>query len=177
METEDHVDRLRALWAQELPDLDTTPMSILGRIYRLSNLVRPSIEATFSEFDLDRGEFDVISTIRRAGPPYRMIPTELYSLLMISSGGLTHRLDRLEKAGLVKRERSAQDKRSFEVALTDEGIKRAEAAFREDMKRELSHLEMLDENERHALASLLRKLAGSIERVGENGDPSVADSV
>ena len=105
MTTEDHVDRLRALWAEELPDLDTVPMSILGRIYRLSNLVRPSIEATFAEFGLDRGEFDVISTIRRAGPPYRMIPTDLYRLLMISSGGLTHRLDRLEKAGLIERRR------------------------------------------------------------------------
>lgn len=176
MEMEDHVDRLRALWAQELPDLDTTPMSILGRIYRLSNLVRPSIEATFAEFDLDRGEFDVIATIRRAGPPYRMTPTELYNLLLISSGGLTHRLDRLEKSGLIRRERSTQDKRSFEVALTDEGIKRAEAAFREDMKRELDHLDELDEGERRTLAGLLRKLAGSLERAGENG-PAAADSV
>jgi DNA-binding MarR family transcriptional regulator len=176
MEKRDHVDRLRALWAEELPDLDTTPMSILGRIYRISNLVRPSIEATFSEFDLDRGEFDVIATIRRAGPPYRMIPTELYSLLMISSGGLTHRLDRLEKSGLIRRERSAGDKRSFEVALTEDGIRRAEAAFREDMKRELGHLEGLDEDERRALAALLRKLAGSLERAGENG-LAAADSV
>ncbi|MGR9172454.1 MarR family winged helix-turn-helix transcriptional regulator [Rhizobium sp. KDH_Rht_773_N] len=176
METEDHVDRLRALWAAELPDLDTTPMSILGRIYRISNLVRPSIEATFAEFDLDRGEFDVIATIRKAGPPYRMIPTELYGLLMISSGGLTHRLDRLEKSGLIRRERSAQDKRSFEVVLTDEGIRRAENAFREDMKRELAHLDGLDDGERQALAGLLRKLAGSLERAGENG-PETADSV
>ncbi|MFC5755203.1 MarR family winged helix-turn-helix transcriptional regulator [Rhizobium sp. GCM10022189] len=176
MEQQDHVDRLRALWAAELPDLDTTPMSILGRIYRISNLVRPSIESTFAEFDLDRGEFDVISTIRKAGPPYRMIPTELYGLLMISSGGLTHRLDRLEKSGLIRRERSAQDKRSFEVALTDEGIRRAENAFREDMKRELAHLDGLEEGERQALAGLLRKLAGSLERAGENG-PETADSV
>ncbi len=166
MTTEDHVDRLRALWAEELPDLDTMPMSILGRIYRLSNLVRPSIEATFAEFGLDRGEFDVISTIRRAGPPYRMIPTDLYRLLMISSGGLTHRLDRLEKAGLIERRRSEQDKRSFEVALTAEGVARAEAAFREDMARELRHLDVLDEGERRALAGLLRKLAGSIEAAG-----------
>ncbi|QRM45329.1 MarR family transcriptional regulator [Rhizobium sp. BG4] len=175
MTTEDHVDRLRALWAQELPDLDTTPMSILGRIYRLSNLVRPSIEATFAEFHLDRGEFDVIATIRRSGPPYRMIPTELYRHLMISSGGLTHRLDRLEKAGLVTRERSDQDKRSFVVVLTAEGIRRAEAAFREDMGRELGLLDALDEGERRALSGLLRKLAGSLEPA--EGEASAADSV
>ena len=103
----DHVDRLRAQWARELPDLDTEPMAILGRAYRLSNMMRGSIEATFAGFDLDRGEFDVIATLRRSGPPYRLMPTELYTSLMISSGGLTHRLDRLEKAGLIKREKSS----------------------------------------------------------------------
>ena len=93
----DHVDRLRRQWAHELPDLDTEPMAILGRAYRLSNLVRGSIEATFAGFGLDRGEFDVIATLRRSGPPYRLTPTELYTSLMITSGGLTHRLDRLER--------------------------------------------------------------------------------
>jgi hypothetical protein len=79
----DHVDRLRGQWRSELPDLDTEPMAILGRAYRLANLVRPSIEATFTSFGLDRGEFDVISTLRRSGPPYRLTPTELYTSLMI----------------------------------------------------------------------------------------------
>ena len=176
IEKEDHVDRLQRQWARALPDLDTQPMTILGRAYRLSNLVRPSIEATFADFGLDRGEFDVIATLRRSGPPYRLTPTDMYSALMISSGGLTHRLDRLEKSGLIRRERSAEDKRSFEVALTDEGIRRAEAAFREDMKRELGHLDGLDQDERRALAGLLRKLAGSLERADEKG-PAAADSV
>ncbi|WP_454849617.1 MarR family winged helix-turn-helix transcriptional regulator [Rhizobium binxianense] len=159
----DHVDRLRAQWEKELPDLDTEPMSILGRAYRLSNLVRPSIEATFAEFGLDRGEFDVIGTIRRAGPPYRMTPTELYRQLMISSGGLTHRLDRLEKAGLVSRERSAQDGRSFVVVLTEAGVERAGLAFREDMRREAGYIEGLAPAEREQLAALLRTLLGAIE--------------
>jgi DNA-binding MarR family transcriptional regulator len=119
---EDHVDCRQAQWARELPDLDTEPMAILGRAYRLSNLVRPSIEATFAAFGLDRGEFDVIGTLRRSGPPYRLTPTELYTSLMISSGGLTHRLDRLEKAGLIRRERSERDGRSQLVALTEAGI-------------------------------------------------------
>lgn len=159
----DHVDRLRGQWARELPDLDTEPMAILGRAYRLSNLVRPSIEATFSVFELDRGEFDVIATLRRSGPPYRLTPTELYTLLMISSGGLTHRLDRLEKAGLVRRERSESDGRSFAVCLTDEGIARAEAAFRTDMANEAAFLAGLTSAERADLSALLRKLLRSVE--------------
>ena len=81
---EDHVDRLRRQWAKELPDLNTEPMAILGRAMRLTNMVRPSIEATFAGYGLDRGEFDVIATLRRSGAPYRLTPTEMYCLLMIS---------------------------------------------------------------------------------------------
>lgn len=163
-ENADHVDRLRGQWANELPDLETEPMAILGRAYRLSNLVRPSIEATFASFGLDRGEFDVIATLRRSGVPYRLTPTELYTLLMISSGGLTHRLDRLQKAGLIVRERSTADGRSMVVGLSDEGIRLAEAAFRADMASEASYLTDLNAQERLDLARLLRKLLGSLER-------------
>jgi DNA-binding MarR family transcriptional regulator len=160
----DHVDRLRSEWRRELPDLDTEPMSILGRAKRLSNLVSSSIEETFAAFDLDRGEFDVIATLRRSGSPYRLTPTELYTSLMLSSGGLTHRLDRLEKAGLIRREKSPSDGRSVHVVLTDEGIRRAEEAFRADMANEMRFLEALDAQERLVLARLLRKLIAGIER-------------
>lgn len=154
----DHVDRLRAQWARELPGLDTHPMAVLGRIYRISNLVRPGIEATFARYGLDRGEFDVISTLTRSGKPYRLTPTELYTSLMISSGGLTHRLGRLEKAGLIAREPSAEDGRSLVVVLTPKGRELAEAAFREDMRQEAEVLAGMDAGERAALERLLRRL-------------------
>ena len=163
----DHVDRLRGQWAREAPDIDTTPMTILGRVYRLSNLIRPSIEATFAGFGLDRGEFDVISTLRRSGPPYRLTPTDLYTLLMISSGGLSHRLVRLEKAGLVAREKSAEDGRSLIVALTPKGQKLAEEAFRADMASEMQFLEKLSPEKREALADLLRELVRGVEEGGD----------
>ncbi|WP_332686078.1 MarR family winged helix-turn-helix transcriptional regulator [Bosea sp. (in: a-proteobacteria)] len=160
---EDHVVRLRSQWARELPDLDTEPMGILGRASRLTNLFRPSMEATFARFDLDRGEFDVIATLRRSGPPYRLTPTQIYTSLMISSGGLTHRLDRLEKAGLIRREKSQQDGRSMLVALTDAGISRVEEACRAHVANGSAFLEALDAKERSALADLLRKLLVAIE--------------
>jgi DNA-binding MarR family transcriptional regulator len=170
---EDHVDRLRRQWTRELPDLDTEPMAILGRAYRLTNLVRSGIEATFASFGLDRGEFDVISTLRRSGPPYRLTPTELYTSLMISSGGLTHKLDRLERAGLIQREKSPQDGRSVLVALTEAGMARAEAAFRTDMANESVPLRALDMREREMLAGLLRKLIVGIETdSAESGNSS-----
>ncbi|MGF6255632.1 MarR family winged helix-turn-helix transcriptional regulator [Ensifer sp. LBL] len=167
----DHVDRLRAQWDRELPDLDTEPMTILGRAYRLSNLARPSIEETFASFGIDRGEFDVISTLRRSGPPYRLTPTDLYTLLMISSGGLTHRLDRLQKAGLILRERSASDGRSSVVGLTERGIALAEDAFRADMASEARYLDALSKEDRVTLAALLRKLLISLEQA-PSGDPA-----
>lgn len=160
---QDHVDRLRGQWARELPDLDTEPMAILGRAFRLSKLVGPSIEALFARHGIDRGEFDVISTLRRSGPPYRLTPTDMYASLMISSGGLTHRLIRLEKAGLVRREKSPADGRSVLVALTDEGKDLAERAFRSDMANEREFLHHLDGEERDRLAALLRKLVAGIE--------------
>jgi DNA-binding MarR family transcriptional regulator len=162
----DAVDLRRAQWHRELPDLDTEPMAVLGRIWRIANLVAPGIEATFRGFGLERGEFDVISTLRRSGPPYRLTPTELYTRLMISSGGLTHRLDRLEKAGLVRREASEADGRSRIVALTDKGIETAEAAFRADMAQEAETLARLEPGDRAALAELLRKLALALEAKG-----------
>ena len=165
----DHVDRLRAQWARELPDLDTHPMGVLGRIYRIGNLVRPGIEATFAGFGLDRGEFDVISTLRRSGSPYRLTPTELYTSLMISSGGLTHRLGRLEKAGLISREPSAEDGRSLAVVLTPKGRELAEAAFREDMAREAELLSGMDAADREALEGLLRRLMIMVEEKAKGG--------
>jgi DNA-binding MarR family transcriptional regulator len=159
----DHVDRLRAQWERELPDLDTEPMAILGRAIRLSSLVRTSIEATFAGFGLDRGEFDVLATLRRAGSPYRLTPTELYTSLMISSGGLSHRLDRLERMDLIRREKSPLDGRSFLVALTPLGVTRAEEAFRVDMASEATFLEPLSAKERETLARLLRKLNAALE--------------
>lgn len=176
-ESSDHVDRLRGQWRQELPDLDTEPMAVLGRALRLTKLVSPSIEATFAAFDLDRGEFDVISTLRRAGPPYRLTPTEMYSSLMISSGGLTHRLDRLQRAGLIRREKSRHDGRSVEVVLTEEGRVRAEQAFRADMANEAAFLQALDSDEREALAGLLRKLIIGIQATLADDEAEPGDTV
>jgi DNA-binding MarR family transcriptional regulator len=139
-------------------------MTILGRAKRLSNLVGPSIEQTFSSFELDRGEFDVIATLRRSGRPYQLTPTEMYTTLMLSSGGLTHRLDRLEKRGLIKRKKSEQDGRSVVVCLTQPGINLAEEAFRADMNKERPFLQGLEPEERHRLAFLLRKLLLNLEK-------------
>lgn len=160
---EDHVDRLRKQWFRELPDLDTTPMAVLGRVYRLSQLIGPSIAATFARYGIDRGEFDVLATLRRSGPPYRLTPTQLYAALMVPSGSLTHRLGRLEKAALVVRRRSDRDRRSIAVELSEEGERLVAKAFRADMKNERALMAGLSDADATRMAAMLRKLTLAIE--------------
>lgn len=160
----DHVDELRSQWAAELPDLDTAPMSILGRVYRISRLVAPEIERLFAGYGIDRGEFDVLATLRRAGPPYRLSPTALYRSLLVSSGRMTHRLDRLESAGLIERQRSTQDRRGCDVQLTRPGRRLIEDAVRADMALEAELLAALPQDERARLAELLRRFLARLEK-------------
>jgi DNA-binding MarR family transcriptional regulator len=164
MAMRDRIDERRAQWAEELPSVNTIGMAILGRARWLTLKVRPPIEAVFAKAGLDAGEFDVLATLLRSGPPYRLRPTELYRSLMISSGGLTNRLDRLTKAGLIRRGEPEEDARSLPVELTREGRRRAEVAFREDMKIEAELLAALSAEEMRVLEGLLRKLVLALDQ-------------
>ncbi|MBL6938098.1 MAG: MarR family transcriptional regulator [Alphaproteobacteria bacterium] len=159
----DHVGRVHAQWRRELPDVDMEGSRIIGRARRITLLSRAKIEAVFARHGLDTGEFDVVATLRRAGSPYALRPTELYRALMISSGGLTDRLARLEERGLVRRRPSDEDKRSLLVELTAKGCVVAEAALREDMLVESAMVAALTAQERDQLAALLQKLAMAFE--------------
>jgi DNA-binding MarR family transcriptional regulator len=165
----DGIEARRRQWALVLPDVDTSGMAILGRMRWLTRAARPQIEGVFARHGLDAGEFDVIATLLRSGPPYQLRPTELFRSLMISSGGLTDRLARLAEAGLVVRTPSARDARSLLVELTKEGQRRAEAAFREDMVVEARLLAGLNDREQTALATLLAKLVSQFEAASSNG--------
>lgn len=155
----DHVSSRIEQWNRELPDVDTVGMAILGRMRWITLQVRPGIEAVFAQHGLDTGEFDVLSTLLRAGPPYRLRPTELFRSLMISSGGLTARLVRLTDRGLITRVSAGNDKRSLPVELTADGRALTEAAFREDMLVEQALISGLTANNRDQLATLLEQLA------------------
>jgi DNA-binding MarR family transcriptional regulator len=162
MKEADDVDRFREQWARELPDLDTRGMAVLGRARRVVLRSRPAIESIFARHGLDAGELDVLATLRRSGPPYRLRPTELYRWLMISSGGLTARLNKLQSAGLINRPPAADDKRSLLVELTAEGSALVERAIREDMQIETHMISGLSDDEQRVLATLLKKLEATI---------------
>lgn len=171
----DHIEIRREQWRKELPDVDTTGMAILGRARIATLLARRPIEKVFSEHGLDAGEFDVLATLLRTGSPYLLRPTELYNSLMISSGGLTDRLARLERLGLVRRRANEQDARSLLVELTTKGRRVGEAAFRQDMQVELALLSGLSEAERKQLSFLLARLVSTVSQAcGECGEDGLA---
>jgi DNA-binding MarR family transcriptional regulator len=154
----DEIDRIVEQWNQERPDLDVSPTHTLQRITRLSLLQAVSFARVFAPYGVSFGEYLVLAALRRAGPPYRMNPTQLFNAVILSSGAMTNRLDRLEGLGLVEREPDPTDRRGRLVALTDRGRELVDAAVVDHLENEQRLLGALDAGEREQLAGLLRKL-------------------
>lgn len=155
---EDEIDRIVGQWNQERPDVDVSPTHVLQRITRLSLLQEVSFARVLSRHGLTWGEYLVLAALRRSGTPYRMNPTTLYESVILSSGGMTKRLDGLERAGLVERLPDPTDRRGRLVGLTDRGREVVDAALLDHLENEQRLLGALDPEEREQLAGLLRKL-------------------
>ena len=153
----DGVDRIIEQWAAERPDLGTEPMRVFGRIYRLARVSGDAVEKAYAAYGIGRAEFDVLATLRRSGEPFELSPGALAGSMMLSSGGTTARLDRLEKAGLVTRVPSPTDRRGVLVRLTGRGreiIDQAVAGGLAEQARLLSHM---SPDRVRQLATLLRE--------------------
>ncbi|MCF6321031.1 MAG: MarR family transcriptional regulator [Rhizobiaceae bacterium] len=150
-------------WRREKPELDLLPMEVLGRLGEAAHLVRSKhLEPLFAKFGLQGGEFDVIATLRRSGTPYTLTPTQLYSATMISSGGMTNRIDRLEQMGLIKRKPNPDDRRGTLVALSARGLKLIDKIIPLHLENERIALRALGKNEQMELNGLLAKLIGGL---------------
>lgn len=156
--TEDEVDRIVKAWHEQRPDLDASPMLVFSRITRLSRHLDLARRNAFSTHGLESWEFDVLSSLRRAGAPYALTPGVLMGELLVSSGTMTNRIDRLESKGLVKRSPSPSDRRAVLVTLTPEGRKRVDAALRSLLEDERKALEALSKKEQKELGRLLKPL-------------------
>ena len=154
----DAVDAIVQQWRRERPDLDLSGMGTLARIAQLSAALRPAVEQVFARHGLNQGEFDVLAALRRAGPPYTLIPSQLSDALMMSRAGMTGRLDRLEAAGLVERSLDPDDRRSFRVALSAKGRQVIDAALSEHAANVGRLVSALTPEERQALDQALRTL-------------------
>lgn len=161
----DRAARAIEQWRRERPDLDVSPMGVIGRLNEASSLIaRDRLAPVFARFGLQSGEFDVLATLRRSGAPYALTPTEFYEATMVTSGAMTARLDRLEKAGLVQRAPHPSDRRGVVVQLTANGLALVDAALGAHVANEHEILAGLTGEERETLAKLLEKLIGSLSQ-------------
>ncbi|HEV3154270.1 MAG TPA: MarR family transcriptional regulator [Candidatus Baltobacteraceae bacterium] len=155
---QDRIDQILGQWKRERPDLDTRSMGVVGRIQRAAAALRPRLDETHEASGLQGESFDVLASLRRAGPPYQLSPTQLYREMMLTSGAMTNRIDRLEAAGLVARRADPNDRRGTQVRLTAKGKSLIDAAASKHVANEERLLSGLTIREQQQLTDLLRKL-------------------
>ncbi|HET8785493.1 MAG TPA: MarR family transcriptional regulator [Candidatus Limnocylindrales bacterium] len=164
--TDDVIDDVLASWREARPSIDTGPLAVTGRLSRIGPLLARRQEAVFSRFGVNRGEVGALSALRIAGPPHRLSPTRLGRGLMLSSAGVTSRVDRLERRGLVRRLPDPDDRRGVIVELTEEGARLVDEAVAAVAESDRQLLERLDPDEIDQLQGLLRKVLTILEPSG-----------
>ncbi|MGV9700328.1 MarR family winged helix-turn-helix transcriptional regulator [Streptomyces sp. NPDC003470] len=159
----DPVDAIIDQWAAVRPDLDTAAMEVFGRVFRLSRAMGDRMEKAYTPYGISRGEFDVLATLRRSGEPYALSPRQLSATLMLTTGGMTGRLDKLERAGLLRRSPDPHDRRALRVTLTGKGLALIDEAVGAGLAVQTEALSALGADRAGHLADLLRELLAGTE--------------
>lgn len=158
----DKVDEILSQWRTVRPDLDVAPMGTVGRISRVAGQFAGEMSTTFESHGINAAAFDMLATLKRAGPPYRRSIGEMMDWMMISSGSTTNRIQRLEQAGLIKRIVNTEDGRKAYVQLTKAGIDKIDAAVADHVATQAKLISCLSEDEKQFLEQVLRKIAASV---------------
>jgi DNA-binding MarR family transcriptional regulator len=153
----DLIDRMNEKWRVVRPDLDPTPLEVVGRVLVLAQHLDRSVNEQLAKHDLSLGQFDILATLRRQGPDGRLAPSQLMQSVMLSSGGMTNRLDRLEEAGWIVREADPSDRRSVVVALTQKGREVIDEATQTRFDEAKASLPPLNAKEMRELSRLLAR--------------------
>jgi DNA-binding MarR family transcriptional regulator len=169
---QDNIDELAGQWAAQRPDIDWEVMPLVARLILVGELMARQVRRTATEYGVHHGEGDVVFTLRRAGPPFRLSPSQLAASLLVTSGTMTNRLDNLEKRGLIDRKPNPNDRRGMDVELTAEGRRLVDEAVVTHVAREQRMVEPLSEQERGELARLTRKLLAHLRSGGEGAGAS-----
>ncbi|CAH8237573.1 MarR family transcriptional regulator [Vibrio aestuarianus] len=159
----DAIDRVVAQWDKERPDLNTLPMAMIGRLSRLYKHLEMAIADVHKRYGLKLGEFDVLATLRRAGKPFELTPSELIASMMLTSGAMTNRLDKLENKGLITRCHSTADRRSVSVALTASGLQLIDEIIEEHVKAQQKLVKNLSLDEQQMINQSLKVWLGHFE--------------
>lgn len=152
----DRVDELQNDWVKQRPDLDPEPMGVVLRIQALAKILGDHTAEKLQRFNLQWWQYDVLSALRRRGKPYIMAATELADSVMLTSGAMTNRIDRLEKEQLVRRVKDGNDQRRVLVQLTKKGIVLIEEATEARFESAMEAVESLSKRQRESLSNLLR---------------------
>jgi DNA-binding MarR family transcriptional regulator len=169
---DDYVQGAVADWDREYPDLDTSPMDVAARIVRAGEFIQRRLNSVAAAHGVShKGDVDVLTALRRSGHPYELTPTQLAQRLLLTSGGMTNRLDRLEAGELIERRPDPSDRRGVLVGLTSTGAALAEAAFRDGLEAQAAVLAAIDESDGAVTARTLKKLLVSMgdTEVGPSG--------
>jgi DNA-binding MarR family transcriptional regulator len=159
----DSIDVLVAEWRHERPDLDPSPVAILGRLHRISARLQRRIEAWLIPLDLTWESFSLILTLRRSGAPFALRPTDLYRESLLTSGAITNRIDRVERQGLVRRRQDPNDGRAMVVQLTAAGRRLADKAAAIHFRALAETFSGLSKRECAQLNASLSKLMSVVE--------------
>lgn len=159
----DRIDKITKQWQRERPDLDVSPMGLIGRLGNITLHLSREMEKVFSQFGLNTSSFDVLATLRRAGDPYTLSPGEMLSTLMVTSGTMTNRIDQLEKAGWVIRKVNPEDGRGFLVSLTPEGLELINKVIEAHVENQKRLVSGLSQQEQQALNQLLKVFLNTLE--------------
>ena len=161
--TRDIIDELQRDWLRQRPDLDPEPMGVVLRIQALAKILGNQAAEKLQQYDLQWWQYDVMATLRRQGEPFIMPATELAEAVMLTSGAMTNRIDRLEDEGLVRRIKDANDLRRVLVQLTKKGLKIIDSAAEARFEMATEAMEGLTERQRDSLNELLRLVLTSQE--------------
>ena len=168
----DHIDGILAQWRRERPELDVRAIGTFGRLFRSAHLADAALAEGIAPHGLQPGWFDLLAALRRSGAPYELNPTRLMQATLLTSGGVTKRLDRLVATGLVERKPDPSDRRGTLVRLTRRGKATIDRAVQTHVRNEDELLRSLTGADRRALDGLLRKLLAGLEWPSGDADLS-----
>ena len=161
--TEDNVSRIVREVCQAWPGYEASSLEVVLRMLRAYHFLDQELIRGLVDYEVNPGEFGALIELRLAGPPYRMTPTQLHHRLLVTSGGMTGRIDRLQKRGFVCRSPDPEDRRSILVELTERGLELIEVVAHTHFRIMEHFTEGLTLEERDCLAGLLRTLLFDIE--------------